>query len=53
MIIDGGYERAERIVLDLFSDKIRLAIKGELHKDYKTKLTGEVTRSHKRSLHRI
>lgn len=38
MIIDGGYERAERIVLDLFSDKIRLAIKGELHKDYKTKL---------------
>lgn len=28
MIIDGGYEKAERIVLDLFSDKIRLAIKG-------------------------
>lgn len=38
MIIDGGYEKAERVVLDLFADKIRLAIKGGLHKDYKTHL---------------
>ena len=38
MIIDGGYEKAEKVVLGLFADKIRLAIKGELHKDYKTHL---------------
>lgn len=38
MIIDGGYAAAERVVLDLFADKIRLAVKGELYKDYKTLL---------------
>ena len=37
-IIDGGYAAAERVVLDLFADKIRLAVKGELYKDYKTLL---------------
>ena len=50
MIIDGGYERAERIVLDLFSDKIRLAIKGELHKDHKTKLQ-EKLQEHIKGVH--
>ena len=35
---DGGYEKAQRLVLMLFRDHIRLAVQGKLYKDYKTTL---------------
>ena len=38
IIIDGGFETGKRIVLELFADKIDLAVKGKLNKDYKSRL---------------
>lgn len=36
--IDGGYEEAKRVTLDLFAENIRLAVMGKLYKDYKSEL---------------
>jgi ribonuclease-3 len=38
VIIDGGYDAGRRLVLGLFADHIRLAVRGELYSDYKTML---------------
>lgn len=38
VMMDGGYEACQKLVLSLFFDKIRLAVKGELIKDYKSEL---------------
>lgn len=38
VFLDGGFEECKRLVLDLFMDKIRLAVKGELVKDWKSEL---------------
>lgn len=37
---DGGYEKAQRLVLMLFRDHIRLAVQGK-HKDYRDNPPGE------------
>ncbi len=36
--MDGGFEETKRVVLDLFLENIRLAIRGKLFRDYKTEL---------------
>jgi len=38
IIIDGGYEAGKAVILKILSEKIVLASKGKLNKDYKTKL---------------
>jgi ribonuclease-3 len=38
IILDGGYEEGRRVIIDLLDDKISLAVKGKLNKDYKTRL---------------
>lgn len=38
IFLDGGFDECRRVVLDLFLDKIRLAVKSELIKDYKSEL---------------
>lgn len=38
VIIDGGFDKGKKLVLELFSENIRLAVKGELYRDYKTEL---------------
>jgi len=38
VIIDGGFDEGKRIVLELFEDKIQLAVEGKLNSDYKTRL---------------
>lgn len=38
IILDGGYEEASQVVINLFANHIRLAVKGELYTDYKTEL---------------
>lgn len=40
--MDGGFEACRRLVLALFSEKIRKAIKGELIKDFKSELQRRV-----------
>jgi ribonuclease III len=36
--IDGGYQEAQKFVIENFKDLIDLAVRGDLMKDYKTKL---------------
>lgn len=38
IILDGSYDDASGVVLNLFANHIRLAVKGELYTDYKTEL---------------
>lgn len=38
IILDGGFEEGNRVILNLLESKIRLAVKGKLNKDFKTKL---------------
>lgn len=38
ILLDGGYDRAATVVKELFADTVRLAVKGELYRDYKTLL---------------
>ena len=38
LLLDAGYEATEKIVLRLFRERIRKAVKGELYRDYKTVL---------------
>lgn len=38
VITDGGFGKGEEMVLRLFENKIDLAVKGKLNKDYKTRL---------------
>lgn len=38
IIIDGGFDKGQEIVLRLFEDKIDLAVEGKLNKDYKSRL---------------
>lgn len=42
IIIDGGYDAGRRVVLDLLSDKIALAVEGKLRQDYKTMLQEKI-----------
>ncbi len=38
IVLDSSYETAEKVVLDIFSENIRLAVKGKLCNDYKSML---------------
>ena len=38
VMIDGGFEAVKAMVLDLFEEKINLAVKGKLNNDYKSRL---------------
>lgn len=38
IVIDGGYQEAEKVLLKLFSEKIKLANEGKLNRDFKSKL---------------
>lgn len=38
IILDGGFEEGNRVILNLLESKIRLAVKGKHNKDFKTKL---------------
>ena len=38
IILDGGYEEGDRVILQLLRDKIRLSVEGKLRQDYKTLL---------------
>ncbi len=40
--LDGGFEACQKLILTIFAEKIRLAIKGELIKDYKSELQKRV-----------
>ena len=42
IILDGGYEEGSRVILNLLDQKIRLAVKGKLNKDFKTKLQEKI-----------
>ena len=42
VIIDGGYDAGKRVVLDLLSEKISLAVAGKLRNDYKTMLQEKI-----------
>lgn len=42
IIIDGGYDEGKRVVLDLLSGKIDLAVAGKLRNDYKTMLQEKI-----------
>ncbi len=42
VFIDGGFDECRRVVLNLFINKIRLAVKGELIKDWKSELQREI-----------
>ena len=42
VIIDGGYEAGRKVVLNLLSDKISLAVAGKLRSDYKTMLQEKI-----------
>ncbi|MBQ0005136.1 MAG: ribonuclease III [Clostridiales bacterium] len=47
IFIDGGFDECKRVVLDLFMDKIRLAVKGELVKDWKSELQKEIQKKYR------
>lgn len=47
MITDGGFKTGRRVVLNLFGEKIRLAIKGKLFHDYKSTLQEKLQEKHK------
>lgn len=38
IVIDGGYQAAENVLLNLFAEKIQLANEGKLNRDFKSKL---------------
>ena len=38
VVLDGGYPEAERVVLGMLADTVRLALDGKLFMDYKTEL---------------
>ena len=42
IIIDGGYDAGNKVVLDLLGEKIRLAVAGKLRNDYKTMLQEKI-----------
>ena len=38
IIIDGGYEEGKKVILKVLDERIKLASRGKLNKDYKTRL---------------
>ena len=38
IVMDGGYQSAEKVLLKLFDEKIKLANEGKLNRDFKSKL---------------
>lgn len=38
IVMDGGYQAAEKVLLKLFDEKIKLANEGKLNRDFKSKL---------------
>lgn len=47
VILDGGFNECERIVLNLFKDKIEMAVEGKLNMDYKSRLQEKIQEKYK------
>ena len=49
IILDGGYDAGKRVILEMLDEKIDLAVKGKLDKDFKTRLQEKLQEADHRS----